>query len=571
MKQKIQEGKFVAIDIGSTSVKASVLEITAGAMRLLTVEEIDYSTSLVHKDDDTSKETIVKALKDLSAKLSLNKASNVTSLYSHRELQVKVLDLPNQLELVNLEKTLAWEAKKLLSSLHKDAPCTFSYKIIRNSPLSVALSVIPTSILEKHMDLFKQSGIKLSGIIPEVYANTSLLNMADITGLPAVSVVNIGHSGTHLQIYSAGELKFYRYIPSGMNEMSSPPTNAELEVYTQKIRFSFDYFRAITKLNQIDLLSFLGGGAGCETLLPYAQAYFAPTRITSLDISSMIDITNVLSSTSAQGADAQERQKRLLPFIPSIGSSLVMANSQANSINLLHRLKVTKKLESKLALISNTPHYIFIGVISAALIISSLYSSQLYSQQKDILTGIETLQENIRELREEDQIFKDESGKPINILKLSPKDAEVLNPLLEQSLPHLSLANAKIISNKYNLIIEEMLIKGEEEADSINLIEQDNNFYTDNSQDMEQTKDEVNIYLSSLAQIELNEQELTAQVFGDVLIIKGLARNEFHVADFAKDLVYGQNKGYRPLKRIKSVISRKTPKGVEFLLKGVLP
>jgi hypothetical protein len=565
MKRKIQEGKFVAIDIGSTSVKASILETSASSTRLLSIEEVSYDTPIIHKDDEGSKESLIKALKELNTKLSMSKVANITSLFSHRELQVKILDLPAQIELTDLEKTLAWEAKKLLSSSHKDAPCTFSYKIIRSNPLSVALAVIPTSILEKHIELFKLAGIKLSGIIPEVYANTSLLQMADITGLPAVSIVNIGHSGTHLQIYSAGELKFYRYIPSGMNEMSSPPTNTELEVYTQKIRFSFDYFRAITKLTQVDLLSFLGGGASCDTLLPYAQGYFAPTRITSLDISSMIDITNALSDSNEQGMDAKEKQKRLLPFIPSIGSSLVMSSAEAKTINLLFRLKETKKLESKLALISNTPHYIFIAVIIIAFLVSSLYSNHLRKYQARLTGEINEIQANLDELKEKELVFKDEAGNPLKILQFSGKTTDVLNPLLEQPASHVSLANSIIIAKKYNLFIEEILIKGEEEAESMRLAERN----TSNS--TEDSEDEINKYLSSMAQVELNEQELSSQILGDILIIKGYARNEFNLADFTRDLVHGQNKGYRPLTRIKSLQSRKGSNGVEFLLKGVLP
>ncbi len=564
MKNNIQTGKFVAIDVGSISLKASVLELSDKSARLLSTIEIEYEAPSVNRDDDSSSNVIVAALKQLKEKLPISKTTQVVSLYSNRELQIKILDLPDQMETDTLEQSLTWEARKLLAPAHKEAPFTFSYKIIRNPPMSVALCVIPTSILEKHMELYKLSGIKLNGIIPEVYANTSLLKMADITGLPAVSIVNIGYFGTHLQIYSAGELRFYRYIPSGMSEMTNPPTNSELEVYTQKIRFSFDYFRAISKLNQIDLLSFLGGGAACDTLLPYAQGYFAPTKITSLDVSSMIDISNVLSSSEAENTDAQDKHKELLRFIPSVGASLSAARKDSATTNLLARFRASKRLKSKQAILSQVPLYTIVGILLITFVVASIYKEKLAKEKTRLEGLIAQTDGEIERLKSSEEYLKESSLKD---MQLSGKAGEIVNPLMDQVSQHILLANARILARKYKITIDEMLIKSELEAELINLESSSEESGSSTSSEKSE-EDDLNPYLSSMYQIELNEQDLPYAMDGKVLILKGSANMQFNVADFANKLV--QQKDLPPLKRVKSLVVRKAKRGYKFLLKGVL-
>lgn len=571
MKKKTHEGNFVTIDIGSVSIKAVVVEISAKTKRLISVEEEKYDAPLLNREDEQSKGIVVKALKRLNERLSVYKNITVGSIYSNRELQVKILDLPQQIQAEVLEKTLNWEAKKMLSASYKDAPYSYSYKIIRNNPFSVVLSVVPDSFLKKHIDLFKSAGIKLSGLYPEVYSGTSLLGMADITGLPAVSVVNVGYVGTHLQIFSAGELKFYRYIPSGMSEMSVKPTSAELEVYSQKIRFSFDYFRAVSKLNQIDLLSFMGGGAASEGFLSYEQSYFSPTKINALDVSSGIDIAAVMSKSHNEAVSAEAKQKYILPFIPAIGGSLAASAKDSDKMNLIAQMAAREKERLYESFVNKMPIYAAVGMLLAGLVVSFGYRGIIKERMSLQYAQIAIQKQKALELKSEDEIMRDKSGRPIQILKLSGKFGKILNPVIERPDMSVALARIRILARENGVIPEEIMVKTDAEAAFINLPSSD---AASNNPELKKEESETNPYLSSLEQTEIGEQELASSVAGEICVIKGLGSDASCVAEFAKRLVDAStDKQIRkgPLLRIVSIVSRQTPKGTEFLIKGVLP
>ncbi|MDD3000304.1 MAG: hypothetical protein PHF29_00940 [Candidatus Riflebacteria bacterium] len=571
MKKKTHEGNFVTIDIGSVSIKAVVLEINAKTKRLVTVEEEKYAAPLLNREDEQSKVIVVKALKRIYERLSSYKNITIGALYSSRELQVKILDLPQQIQADVLEKTLNWEARKMLSASYKDAPYSYSYKIIRNNPFSVVLSVVPDSLLKKHIDLFKSAGIKLNGLYPEVYSGAALLGMADITGLPAVSVVNVGYVGTHLQIFSAGELKFYRYIPSGMSEMSAKPTAAELEVYSQKIRFSFDYFRAVSKLNQIDLLSFMGGGAASEGFLPYEQSYFSPTKINALDVSSGIDIAAVMSKAHNEAVTAEAKQNFILSFIPAIGGSLAASAGDSDKMNLIAQMTAREKERLYENFVNKMPVYAAVGIVLTALVVSFAYKGLIDEKISEQRNQIAIQKQKAIELESEGEIMKDKNGRPIQILKLSGKLGKILNPVVERPDISVALARVRILARENGITPEEILVKTEAEASFINLPASE---ATSNNSELKKEESETNPYLSSLEQTEMGEQELASSIDGEVCIIKGLGSDASCVAEFAKRLVdasAGKQRKKGPLLRIVSVASRQTPKGTEFLIKGVLP
>ncbi|EKD84282.1 MAG: hypothetical protein ACD_39C00136G0008, partial [uncultured bacterium] len=294
MKNTNNKGLYAAFDIGTVSIKAAIIEVTDSGKRIATIEEEALKLPADFPGEEEHRQHVIESLKSLASRLPMKECRHVSALYSNRELQVKIIELPSQVQIEQIDKILNWEAKKLLSPNFREEPYAFAYKVVRKSPYMVALAVIPQRLLERFADLFEVAGINLDSAYGEVFAADALKEIVDISGLPAMSIVNFGHSGTHLQIFAAGELRFYRFIPSGMSEMTVPPTDNELEMFAQKIRFSFDYFRAISKLNQIDSLFFMGGGAALQGALPFARTYFNPSRVNIVDTSSGIDISPIL-------------------------------------------------------------------------------------------------------------------------------------------------------------------------------------------------------------------------------------------------------------------------------------
>lgn len=560
MKSKTHNGLYVAFDIGTVSIKAAVLEVNDSGQRLSAIEEEALKPASAFPGEEEHRKQIVEALKSLSSRLPMARCKGVSALFANRELQVKIIELPSMVQNDQISKILNWEAKKLLSPNFREEPYSFSYRIIRSNPFVVALAVIPQRLLEKFTDIFEEAGIKLDGAFGEVFAGQALKEIIDISGAPALSIVNLGQTGTHLQIFSAGELKFYRFIPSGMSEMSVPPTTNELEMYSQKIRFSFDYFRAVSKLNQIDRIFFMGGGAAQPDILPFERSYFSPSKINIVDISSGVDISPMLPDLG-DNAPAEEKQRRLLPFIPVVGAILASISAESKEMNLFAQLKSSRRDRKIQELAKLLPLWLgIIGIILTAIILMMMKSSvaeELTEVQKKLDTArMSNEATNIK-------IAKYKAASDTGT-KLSPAERKALEPLLK-ARTSADKALYQIFQNRPDgLRFEEILIRTDQEAE---------NYVFEDQQDMsEQQSGEIDENLMAAFQSRfdggaIDQEQLREGIIGKTLVIRGTCSNHEEISQFSEVLLKN-----RLLVRLKLLQTRaKNQNTLEFLLKGEMP
>lgn len=563
MKKKTHTGLYVAFDIGTVSIKAAVIEVSDKGLRLAALEEELLKPLSAYPGEEEFRAQLVEALRSLAARLPLQQCREVSALFAHRELQIKIVELPAQVQPDQLDKLLNWEAKKLLSPTFRDEPYAFSYKILRKNPYTVALSVIPQRLLEKFTELFDRAGIKLSSTFAEVYGAYELKEIVDISGLPALSIVNFGHTSTNLQIFSAGELKFYRFIPSGMGDLSDPPTENELEMYSQKIRFSFDYFRAVSKLNQIDILYFMGGGAAQPGILQFERNYFNPTRVSIVDISSGLDISLILPEL-ADNQPAEERQRRLLPYIPTVGTCLASLAEDAPAMNLTGRLK-NKQRELKLERLAGLlPLWTVIAGFIAAIIALSMMHNSMRAELDTINSQLSFVRMN-----SEAAAIKLQKHRAVseNTLKMSPPAKKVLAPLLKTRRGAAdSLFHAFAVKPE-TLGLEEILIRTSLEAESINLETKETGNAGGGASEPSESSEAGSAFVSTLVAGGFDDQQLREGLKGQILIIRGTADNNQVIGQYIEGL-----STKRAIRRIKSLTTRNaTRTGIEFLLKGELP
>lgn len=559
MKKKVSNSLYVAFDIGTVSIKAALIEDNDKGRRLAALEEELLKPQSAYPGEEEFRVQIIDALRNLSARLPMKQCREVSALFSHRELQVKIIELPAQVQPDQLDKLLNWEAKKLLSPAFREEPYSFSYKILRKSPYTVVLSVIPQRLLERFTELFEKAGINLDCSFPEVYAAHELKEIIDISGLPALSIVNFGHTGTHLQIFSAGELKFYRFIPSGMSDMSDPPTESELEMYSQKIRFSFDYFRAVSKLNQIDILYFMGGGPAQPGILPFERNYFNPTRVNIVDISSGLDISLILPEL-ADNQPAEERQRRLLPYIPAVGASLAALADDAPSTNLSGRLKNHKRELQLEKLAGVLPAVTAVAGLLIAVLALILLHNNMQSELAEINSQLNFVRMNTDAAQIKLNKYR---ATAVNSIKLSPAARKALSPAMK-SRQSAAAALFHVFAQKPEMLqLEEILIRNELEAESIGLEAQTaGSPGTENDPET----DPRAAFTSRSAAGNFDDQQLREGLKGQILLIRGNAENNEAIGQYIENL-----SSKRAVTRIKSLNTRKNGTGIEFLLKGVLP
>lgn len=610
MKKNITSGLYAAIDIGTKSVKAIVIEVNNNSKRLVKTKSIELDSIDSTTSENFYKKNVKEAINKLANDLELSKCIKIISLFYNRELQVKLLDLPSTVKLDQLDQILPWEAKKLLSAHYKEEEYTYSYSITQENPVSLILAVTPTSLLKAHLELFDGTGIKPDPVYTNVFAALALQSIVDIAGLPALSIVDFGYSGTHLNIYSSGKIKFYRYIPTGTSELSNPPNDNELEMYSQKIRFSFDYFRAVSKLSQVDALFFIGGGITIPNVMNYEQNYFAPTKINPLDVSSAIDISPVISANE-NITTKQEKSLNLLPFIPSIGSCLADFRDNSESMDLLSIIKQQEK-EAQLAKLANTIPLV-LGIISVIIATTIIFFQ--YSDSNRKLDNIKKELELVRNEYNEYSIkvSSKKSSNESNQIKLSKESFNVVKPIIDSKD---SLRNLFQIINKEatkDIQITEILIRNNQEAESIFLkskeeieaekLESSQNDIKDDKNITVKTnkvsKDSYDIFAEPENQIKqdnhkkeskkkfvvkntnsisepLSESQIKEDFDGNIAIIHGFALNSIEVSKFSDALTTNpQNDVNIPqpsaLLRYTSINMRENEDGtVEFLLKGEL-
>lgn len=561
MKKAAQDGLYAAFDLGTFSLKATVTELNNSRPRLASIDEENIKPVGDFPSEEDHRVHLIETLQTLASRLPLKECRKVSLLFSNREMQVKIIELPSQVQLDQIEKILNWEAKKLLSPAYRDEPYSFTYRIVKENPFSVALAVIPQRLLERFLELFEKAGIYIDGVYAEVFSAHSLEQVVDQTGLPALSLVNFGHNGTHLQIFSSGELRFYRFIPSGMSEMSQPPKENELEIYAQKIRFSFDYFRAVSKLNQIDAVFFMGGGAAQPNILPFHRTYFNPARINIVDISSHIDISPVLPDLS-ESSPPEEKQRRLLVFLPAIGTTLSLLSSESDSMNFALRLK-RKNQEKRIQELSKSMPVI-VGLAGLLLIIVLLFwqKSNLQAELAEITRKLDNAR--IDSEAANIKITRARAASQTGV-KLSPAARKTLAPVLakQHAMQHILffVGNRKPETVK----VTEILIRTAAEGENISL--QNLQTQQDQFQDSESPAGETNPFVSSLAADAAGSDQYNEGLGGKQIIIRGTCDGMDALASFSENLMTSTL-----IERLRTVETRKkSGREIEFLIRGEMP
>lgn len=563
MKKVIQDGLYAAFDLGSFSLKATVIEVINARPRLAVIEEEELKPIADYPSEEDYRLYLVETLQNLASRLPMKECRKVSLLFSNREIQVKIIELPSQVQADQIEKILNWEAKKLLSPAFRDEPYAYAYRLIKESPYTVALAVVPQRLLEKFIELFEIAGIEIDSAYAEVFSSHSLEEAVDQTGLPALSLVNFGHNGTHLQIFSAGELRFYRFIPSGMSEMSQPPKESELEMYSQKIRFSFDYFRAVSKLSQIDAVFFMGGGVAQPNILPFERSYFNPARINIVDISSQIDISPILPEISGN-SPPEEKQRRLLPFLPAVGTILSAFSIHSDSMNFALRLK-RKKQEKRMQELSRSLPVIM-AIVGSILVLGLLFylKTNLQTELKDLKKKLEhtRMDSDAANLKIARYRAASDTG-----VKLSPAARKALAPVLadQHSLANILFYLAS--SKPEKLAITEILLRNETEAENISLENLQNQQQSAYNGETEAPEEEGNEFISKLGAESGNADQYNEGLGGKILIIRGNCASNSDLASFTEAI-----SKIKLCKRLKSVVIKKlTNRQLEFLIKGEMP
>jgi len=568
MKRNRPDGFYAAFDLGTFAVKAVVIERRQARDRLFVVEEESLRPVAEFPGESEYRDYQIQALRTIAARLPLKDCVEVAALFNSRELQVKIAELPAQIHRDQIDGVLWFEARKLLSPNFKQEPFILGYRILRDSPPTALITCVPQSLLVRFTDLYEAANIKLTGAYSEVFASFALREAQEAGARPTLAFANIGHSSTHLTIFAAGELKFYRHIPAGMNEIPALAESQDLDVYFQKIRFSFDYFRAVSKLGQIDEIRFIGGGPGRGEFLGHAREYFAPTQTGPLDISSRLDVATVLSpGTASMGPN--EAATRLLPYLPSIGTLLAHLDADGASNDLFGRLLEGRRAAAIGRLTGQVP--LFGGIIGLLLIVLAMLSvrSGLSAQLEEIQRKAAIEHSTVDSLRMKQAGMRSAADATANTMTQAEKAA--LMPLM---LPHhppaelllrITQARPEGVLLRRIRIMSQIDTLEEDEADASAAETSE----AGTASETAESQAAPVLHAAPLHVAQTGQDETNEELRGRILEVRGLCKTPESLADFSAALV---RKG--ALKRVSYVKCRFNGKSADsstFVLKGELP
>lgn len=534
---------FAAFDIGADSIKLSLIEAQDKKLSLLKLLEEPLEPVGNFSLESEYKNHKIKALTKLVSNLTENKAVKFACVISHRDIQVKILSLSSQIKLQQLEKILAWEAKKLLPSNFQKDPFAFSYKIIQENPFKIILSVIPDKVLQENLELYNNAGIKINSAFSEVFVAQSLFDSIDTSNFNTVSIASIGSAESHLHIFHSGEMKFYRFIPSGVLQTHATPQEADLEAFSQKIKFSFDYFRAIEKITHMDAIYFIGKGTSKQSFIEFKKSYFSPTKIAPFNFDLVLETKTLLD----QIAPSPDEQADLISlFLPSIGTNLTFFADQSDSMDYLSsaNYKVGKKIKKKKYKINPMWLYMILLIVLPVLI---------WALKADADNRIEALTLEI-------------AAKTMDLNAINTKIQD-LPPILELNEIELELVKSSLSAMPLNnmllklstsipkgVAVEKILVSDTEEAEKAILVE--NETYDSNN------SDPIEFHYA-----ELDKDNFSESIKGDVLIIKGFAKSNIALSTFVESLVEK-----KVIDRILYLASKQYQNGNKlFLIKGNIP
>ena len=111
MKKTMQDGLFAAFDLGSHSLKAAVIEVIDSRPRLASIEEENLKPMADYPSEEDYRVYLVETLQSLAGRIPLKDCRKISVLFSNREMQVKIIELPSQVQAEQIERSSTGKQK----------------------------------------------------------------------------------------------------------------------------------------------------------------------------------------------------------------------------------------------------------------------------------------------------------------------------------------------------------------------------------------------------------------------------------------------------------------------------
>lgn len=435
--------KVIGLDIGSTSIKAVLLELQSGVPICRGMYCFD-----IPRDIGLTKPVLLEGLRNVAAAFG-SETKAVALLTADRDVQLKFMEKPPMTR-QQLDQVMELEMKSPPSLDGPTVELAHTYTILGQSSLEERTSVhllvasFPVSWLREKEEQIRETGLSLEGVYPYPVALRECFwinygeSFEDKVSPYLIALLNLGATSNHVAVCDLQTLRLARTFPfagdeltqtlaksykSGGQEVVLDQQVAEqykvtigiltpeeqrayesdavevqvsegirrgMERMMQKVRLSLDYFKGQMK-SQVSQAFVFGGSANLRGLEVNLQENLTVSLIQPLF---------PFKSVPFLPKDGQTPDPRLASMIvPAVGAALCGMRGNAAVLNLMEGLQAERRRRMQ-RMIATVVVPILCGL--AALLAPALYAWQVYLPHRARV--MRAAEENVRLTNEFSQV-----------------------------------------------------------------------------------------------------------------------------------------------------------------------
>ncbi len=195
---------YLGVDIGTSSVKIVELGKDKTQTKLLTYGSIELETNIFKDDSQGVKLVVASAIKEIYKKARVRSKKAISSLPGFAVFS-SLIDLPKMSQ-KELGEAIKYEAKRYVPISLENM--VLDWKVVKEkevstkeglgtSSLQVLLTAAPKALVNRYVDIFKETGLSLTGLETEAFALARSLVGNDES---AVLILDIGSSATEVVV-----------------------------------------------------------------------------------------------------------------------------------------------------------------------------------------------------------------------------------------------------------------------------------------------------------------------------------------------------------------------------------
>jgi type IV pilus assembly protein PilM len=217
-----RNGGFVALDIGSSSIKMVETSIERGGYRVLSLGVHPIPVDAIQNNMVVNPEPVVQAIRQLIKKSNV-RSTKVVSAVPGRAVIMKKIQMPMQEE-SELEANIEFEANNVIPERMENV--NLDYQVFnladRGNKLDVLLVAVKKEIVNSYTDTIREAGLTPEVMDVDYFAMENMYE-ANYSSEPASGVVGLIHIGsryTSITLLQNGVFTFTGDLPIGGDEFT---------------------------------------------------------------------------------------------------------------------------------------------------------------------------------------------------------------------------------------------------------------------------------------------------------------------------------------------------------------